>query len=91
MKTRLGSTLLSRIQPRPNIQIRVLTLDTDTGKEGAVVRVAEGTHPPYLHNKGDEHRVYLRSGAQKIEADYLQLSALLEKRAHPSPPRVSPC
>ncbi|MBS1854359.1 MAG: ATP-binding protein [Acidobacteria bacterium] len=86
MKTRLGSTLLSRIQPRPNIQIRVLTLDTDAGKEVALVRVAEGTHPPYLYNKGDEHRVYLRSGAQKVEADYLQLSALLEKRVHPSPP-----
>jgi ATP-dependent DNA helicase RecG len=57
MKTRLTSTILSRIQPRPDIQVRVLTLDTDESREVAVVRVAEGAHPPYMHNKDKEHRV----------------------------------
>jgi hypothetical protein len=80
IKTRLASTLLSRIQPRPQFQVRVVTLDTDQSKEVALLRVSEGSHPPYMHSKGDEHRVYVRVGAQKAEADYLQLSALLEKR-----------
>jgi hypothetical protein len=39
-----------------------------------------------MHNKGDEHRIYLRSGAQKVEADYLQLNALFEKRSRTSLP-----
>jgi hypothetical protein len=81
MKTRLGSTIVSRIQPRPDIQIRIITLDTDPTREIAILRVAEGAHPPYMHNKGDEHRIYLRSGAQKVEADYLQLNALFDKRS----------
>lgn len=85
MKTRLGSTLLSRIQPRPDTHIRIINLDTDPSKEVAVLRVAEGTHPPYMHTKGEEHRVYIRSGAQKAEADYLQLNALYEKRSRSTP------
>jgi hypothetical protein len=80
IKTKLASTLLSRIQPRPDFQIRVVTHDTDRTKEVAILRIPEGSHPPYMHSKGDHHRVYIRVGAQKAEADYLQLSALLAKR-----------
>jgi len=86
MKTRLGSTILSRIQPRPDIQIRIVAHDIDPAKEVAVVRVAEGTHPPYMHTKGGEHRIYVRTGAQKAEADYLQLNALYDKRSRTTPP-----
>ena len=86
MKTRLSSTILSRIQPRPDIHLRVLTHDTDPTKEIAILRVSEGTHPPYMHNKGDEHRIYVRTGAQKAEADYLQLNALYDKCTHTIPP-----
>jgi hypothetical protein len=90
MKTRLGSTILSRIQPRPDIHIRVLTHDTDPTKEIAILRVSEGAHPPYMHNKGDEHRIYVRTGAQKAEADYLQLNALYDKRTHTLHPATGP-
>jgi len=79
-KTRLVSILLSRIQPRPEFQIRVVNLDTDKTKEVAVFRIQEGEVPPYLHSKQGEHRVFIRAGAQKAEADYLQLSALFNKR-----------
>src|SRR5450432_3070506 len=85
MKTRLGSTILSRIQPRPDIDLRVLNHDADPTKEVAVLRVSEGTHPPYMHNKGEERRIYVRTGAQKAEADYLQLNALYDKRRHTVP------
>src|ERR1019366_9281840 len=78
--------ILSRVQPRPDISIRIINLDTDPTKEAAVLRVSEGTHPPYMHNKGDEHRIYVRTGAQKAEADYLQLNALHDKRTHTIPP-----
>jgi hypothetical protein len=74
------STLLSRIQPRPDLRVRVVTLDTDPTREVAVLHIAEGYRPPYMHSKGGEHRVYIRAEAQKAEADYLQLSALFEKR-----------
>jgi len=80
IKTKLASTLLSRIQPRPNFQIRVVTHDTDRTREVAILRIPEGSHPPYMHSKGDQHDIYIRVGAQKTKADYLQLSALLEKR-----------
>lgn len=86
MKTRLGSTILSRIQPRPDIHIRIVNHDNDPTREVAVLRVSEGAYPPYMHNKGDEHRIYIRSGAQKVEADYLQLNALYEKRLRTTPP-----
>jgi len=79
-KTKLTSILLSRIQPRPEIQIRVVSLDTDQTKEVAILRILEGDRPPYMHSKGDEHRVYIRSVAQKSEADYLQLISLFERR-----------
>lgn len=59
----------------------MVTHDTDRTKEVAILRIAEGSHPPYMHSKGDRHDVYIRVGAQKAKADYLQLSALLEKRA----------
>ena len=80
IKTKLASTLLSRIQPRPDFQIRVVTHDENRTREVAILRVSEGSHPPYMHSKDGHHRIYLRVAAQKTEADYLQLSALLEKR-----------
>jgi hypothetical protein len=80
MKTKLVSTLLSRIQPRPVLQVRVVKLDTDPNKQVAILRISEGLRPPYMYSKDQKHRVYIRVGAQKAEADYLQLSALFEKR-----------
>jgi hypothetical protein len=81
IKTKLTSMIVDRIQPRPDFLVRVVTLDKTTGKELALVRVSEGTTPPYVHSKGQENRVYMRIGAQKHEADYHQLQSLLEKRA----------
>ncbi|SPF56435.1 hypothetical protein SBA4_860014 [Candidatus Sulfopaludibacter sp. SbA4] len=69
IKTKLGSTLLSRIQPRPDFQIRVVAFDEDPTKEIAILRLSEGFQPPYMHSKGDEPRIYVRVGAQKTEAD----------------------
>jgi len=79
-RTRITSTLISRIQPRPNFHVRVVSLDSNSNREIAVLRVQEGVRPPYMYSKEDQHRIYVRVGAQKAEADYLQLSALLEKR-----------
>ncbi|MBV9745593.1 MAG: putative DNA binding domain-containing protein, partial [Acidobacteriia bacterium] len=79
IKTKLGSTLLSRVQPRLDFQIRVVTFDQDPGKEVAILKIPQGIHPPYMHAKGDEHRVYVRAGAQKAEADYLHLMSLFER------------
>lgn len=79
-RARLSSTLFSRIQPRPEFQIRVVSLATDKTKELAILRLPEGVHPPYVHTKNHERRVYVRVGSQKAEADHLQLSALFEKR-----------
>ncbi len=80
VKTRLTSMVLDRIHPRPDFSVRVVTHDEDPRREVALLRVSEGRNPPYMHSKDSEHRVYIRVGAQKAEADYLQLSSLLEKR-----------
>jgi hypothetical protein len=80
IKTMLTNTILSRIQPRPDIAVRVVVFDEDPQKEVAVLRVSEGLVPPYMHSKGEEHRIFLRITARKVEADYLQLSSLIEKR-----------
>jgi hypothetical protein len=45
---------------------------------------------PYMHSKDTEHRVYVRAGARKAEADYLQLSSLLEKRKRTESQAVIP-
>jgi hypothetical protein len=79
IKTQLGSPILSRIQPRPDFQIRVVSLDRDRTKEVALLRVSEGLQTPYMCYKDDERRVYVRSGAQKVEADLFQMRALFEK------------
>ena len=81
VKTKLANMLLSRIRPRIDFSVRVPTFDQDPTKEVALVRVAEGQIPPYMHSRGDENRIYLRVSARKTEADYLQLSSLLEKRS----------
>ncbi len=81
IKTKLANMLLSRIRPRPDFAVRVVTFDQDPTKEVALVRVLEGQRPPYMHSKGDAHRIYLRVSARKTEADYLQLASLLEKRS----------
>lgn len=78
--TRLTNTLLSRVHFRPDFQVRIVKHDEDSTKEVAILRVSEGSRPPYMHSKADEHRVYVRMGARKAEADYLQLSALFEKQ-----------
>jgi len=80
MKTKLTSMVIDRIQPRPDFSVRVVAYDQDPTKEVALLRVSEGRNVPYMHSKGHEHRVYIRVGAQKAEADHLQLSSLLEKR-----------
>ena len=80
-KTKLTSMVLDRIQPRPDFSVRVVRFDQDPTKEIALLRVAEGSHPPYMHSKDKVHRIFIRVGAQKTEPDYLQLSSLLEKRA----------
>lgn len=80
VKTKLTSMVVDRIHPRPDFSVRVVTHDQDPTREVALLRVAEGRNPPYMHSKDSEHRVYIRVGAQKAEADYLQLSSLLEKR-----------
>jgi hypothetical protein len=90
VKTKLTSMIIGRIQPRPDFSVRVVTYDQDTTKEVALLRVAEGRNPPYMHSKEDQHRLYIRVGAQKTEADYLQLSSLLEKREKNASRRVAP-
>ena len=80
VKTKLTSMVIDRIQPRPDFLVRVVTYDQDPTKEVALLRVSEGRTPPYMHSKDKEHRIYIRVGAQKTEADYLQISNLIEKR-----------
>jgi hypothetical protein len=80
IKTKLTSMVIDRIQPRPDFFVRVVTYDKNTNREIALLRVSEGSNPPYMHSKGQEHRIYVRIGAQKAEADYLQLMGLLEKQ-----------
>jgi hypothetical protein len=79
VKTKLTSMVIDRIQPRPDFSVRVVAYDQDPTKEVALLRVSEGRNVPYMHSKGHEHRIYIRVGAQKAEADYLQLSSLLER------------
>jgi hypothetical protein len=90
VKTKLTSMVIDRIQPRPNFSVRVVTHDQDPTREVALLRVAEGQDPPYMHSNQSEHRIYIRVGAQKTEADYLQLSSLLEKRKAAQLPEITP-
>jgi hypothetical protein len=85
IKTKLASMVIDRIQPRPDFSVRVVTFDKDSKREIALLRVAEGRHPPHMHSKDQEHRIYVRIGAQKAEADYLQLLSLFEKRGRIAP------
>ncbi len=78
-RTRLTSTLLSRIHPRPEFAVRVLSLPADRSKEVALLQIGEGSRPPYMYSNGATHRILLRVGSQKTEADYLQLMALFER------------
>lgn len=85
IKTKLASMVIDRVQPRPDFSVRVVTFDKATQREIALVRVSEGRNPPYMHSKEQDHRVYVRVGARKAEADYLQLLSLFEKRTAAAP------
>jgi predicted HTH transcriptional regulator len=80
VKTKLKSMVIDRIYSRPDFSVRVVTHDQDPKREITLLRITEGRNPPYMHSKEGEHRIYIRMGAQKTEADYLQLSSLIEKR-----------
>jgi predicted HTH transcriptional regulator len=42
IKTKLASMVIDRVQPRPDFSVRVVTFDSATKREIALVRVAEG-------------------------------------------------
>jgi hypothetical protein len=76
----ITNQIIGCVQPRPDVQVKVVPLSANAGRWLAAIRVKEGTHPPYLLSRADTHRIYVRGSARKVEPDYLQLMSLIEKR-----------
>ena len=83
LKTKLDSVIRSGVIPAPLFTIGAAVVDETQGKERdmAVIRVEQGTWPPYCYSESGTQTVVIRSNDKSIPPTLLELDALYEKRA----------
>jgi predicted HTH transcriptional regulator len=84
-KARITDTVLATVRPRPIIDIGIADGRTSGGTL-AVVRVSEGTYPPYEFQSGTRIRIPVRVQDTNRQATLREIEALLEKRGHAAKP-----
>ena len=80
LKTRLTAQISSLITPRPDFEIGVIFLPNAPAQAVAVIRVREGSYPPYQYAKQDRVRFRIRVQDATRDAALRDLEALFRKR-----------
>ncbi len=80
LKTRLTAQIVSLITPRPDFEVGIVPLPNLTGQSVAVIRVREGTYPPYQYAKQDRVRFRIRIQDATRDASLRDLEALFRRR-----------
>lgn len=92
-RARITDAILATVQPRPEIDHIGLVNGRTGGAVIAVIRVSEGTYPPYQFQRGATIRIPVRIQDTNRQATVREIEALLEKRkglAKPSADVVAP-
>jgi hypothetical protein len=81
LKTRLTAQIVSLVTPRPDFEIAVVPVPNLPGQMVALVRVREGSYPPYQFARLDRVRFRIRVQDTTRDASLRDLEALFQKRA----------
>ena len=76
---RITDKILATVHPRPDFEAHVLPAGSEEEKIG-LVRVREGTFPPYEFNQGATIRIPIRVGESNRQATVRDTEALFKKR-----------
>lgn len=79
LETRATAKILSTVRPKPNFQVHAVS--TGTGRAILIVRVGEGSYPPYEYEQGNTVRIPTRVNDTLRQANVREIEALIEKRA----------
>lgn len=79
-KARITDTILSTVQPRPIIEDIAVVDGHAAGAQVVVIRVGEGTFPPYQYQRGATVRIPVRIQDTNRQATVKEIEALFEKR-----------
>jgi hypothetical protein len=81
IKARLTAKIVSRVIPRPDFDVVATALPTEASRFVAIVRVREGTYPPYQYSKeSDRVRFPIRIQDTSRDASLRDMEYLFEKR-----------
>lgn len=79
MRSRIINTILTTVQPRPTFSAGVVSLENNSGRCIAVIRVEQGVDPPYMFTRDHRNKVSVRIGDSNQPASLEQLRMLFEK------------
>jgi hypothetical protein len=83
IETQIAAKILSTVRPKPDFQIGSVQLPG--GNIIAIVRVHEGSYPPYEYDQGSATKITLRVHDARRSASVREIEALLKKRTEGAP------
>lgn len=83
-KARIMDLILSTVQPRPMIEDIGVAAGRMNAGLVAVIRIREGTYPPYQFQRGSTVRIPVRLQDTNRQATVREIEALFEKRSNQS-------
>jgi hypothetical protein len=78
LETQLSAKILSTV--RPKAEFEIATIPVSKGKVIVVIRVSEGTYPPYEYQQGANTKITLRVHDARKSANVREIESLLKKR-----------
>lgn len=85
IRARLTDRIVSTVNPRPDFEVQAVPTGTE-GQFVAVVRVPEGTYPPYEYSQGATVRIPVRVQDTNRQATVREIENLLKRRENQNKP-----
>ncbi|MCW8138007.1 MAG: ATP-binding protein [Planctomycetota bacterium] len=79
-KTRIGNMVFSAVHPVPRFSVGVVEVSSNPPMDAVVLRIDEGTYPPYMWISERKNKISVRVEDQCVAADPAMLEALYAKR-----------
>jgi len=80
LETRIGSRVLSTVRPKPFFEVRTVKVSETNSNVVVVVRVEEGSYPPYEYEQGNTVRIPMRINDLTRQSNVRDIELLLSKR-----------
>jgi hypothetical protein len=78
LETQIVAKILSTVRPTPEVKIGTVPLEN--GNVIVVIRVSEGSYPPYEYQQGSNTKISLRTHDARRSANVRDLEALFKRR-----------